>query len=300
MNDADATQPPHATQPIPNAIAPGLWVVSTPIGNLADLTPRAASILTHCDRIACEDTRRTGRLLQAIGSKTSMTPYHDHNGAAARPKLLEALVAGQAIALVSDAGTPLISDPGYKLVAAAHEAGVRVHVAPGPSAPLAALAVSGLPTDRFVFLGFLGRRSSDREASLASFAQVPATLVFFETATRLVETLALAAQSLGPQRPAAVARELTKRFEEIVRRPLAELVQWAADARPKGEIVIVVGPPLDDGPWTQDQVDDAVRSAEAGAPLKAVAKAIALRSGWSARDVYARANALKEDDHGGV
>ena len=229
-------------------LAPGLHVVSTPIGNLGDITLRALEVLAGADLIACEDTRVTRKLLDRYGIATSLTPYHDHNAAEARPRLLARLAEGAAIALVSDAGTPLVSDPGYKLVRAVREAGHAVTVVPGASAALAALAVAGLPTDRFFFEGFLPAKSGQRRARIAELARIPATLILYETGPRLAAALADLAQGLGP-REAAVCRELTKLHEEVRRGALAALAQdYATADEPRGEIVLVIAPPTEAAP----------------------------------------------------
>ncbi|HUT51019.1 MAG TPA: 16S rRNA (cytidine(1402)-2'-O)-methyltransferase [Alphaproteobacteria bacterium] len=224
-------------------MAPGLYLVATPIGNLRDITLRALDVLGAADVIACEDTRVTARLLTTYAVTTPTIPYHDHNAARARPAIVKRVAEGQAVALVSDAGTPLISDPGLKLVRACAEEGLAVVAIPGASAMLAGLAVAGLPTDRFLFAGFLPAKSAGRRRALEDLAGVPATLVFYEAANRLPAALADMADVLGP-RPAAVARELTKLYEEIARGDLAELAARYAEAGPpKGEVVVVVGPP---------------------------------------------------------
>jgi len=224
-------------------LAPGLYLVATPIGNLRDITLRALDVLGAADVIACEDTRVTARLLTTYAVTTPTIPYHDHNAARARPAIVKRVAEGQAVALVSDAGTPLISDPGLKLVRACAEEGLAVVAIPGASAMLAGLAVAGLPTDRFLFAGFLPAKSAGRRRALEDLAGVPATLVFYEAANRLPAALADMADVLGP-RPAAVARELTKLYEEIARGDLAELAARYAEAGPpKGEVVVVVGPP---------------------------------------------------------
>ena len=231
------------------ALAPGLHLVATPIGNLRDTTLRALEVLAAADVIACEDTRVTRKLIDHYGITTPLTPYHDHNAAEARPKLIARLAAGDAVALVSDAGTPLVSDPGFKLVRAAHEAGHAVTAVPGASAALAALAVAGLPTDRFFFEGFLPAKSGQRQARIAELARIPATLVLFETGPRLAAALADLAEGLGP-REAAVCRELTKLHEEVRRGDLAALAaHYEAADEPRGEIVLVIAPPAarDDG-----------------------------------------------------
>ncbi len=231
-----------ATAILPAAtLDPGLYVVATPIGNLADVTLRALAMLAGADAILAEDTRVSRALLARYGIERPLSPYHEHNAAEARPRALKRIAEGQALALISDAGTPLISDPGYKLVAEAIELGLAVVAAPGPSAALAALCVAGLPTDRFYFEGFLPPRQSARRERLNALAAVPGTLIFYEAAGRLAETLADLAHELGA-RPAAVARELTKLHEEVRRGALDTLAaEYAAGGPPRGEIVIVVG-----------------------------------------------------------
>ena len=228
---------------IQGGLQPGLYLVPTPIGNLGDITLRALATLGGADLILCEDTRHSRTLLAHFAIDTLLRPYHEHNAARERPRVLADLEAGKRIALISDAGTPLVSDPGYKLVRAALEAGHRVIALPGASATLTALGVSGLPTDAFLFAGFLPPKSSARRTRLAEFAATPATLIFFEAPSRIAETVADLAAVLGP-RPAVVARELTKLHEEVRRGPLDELAAQLADATVKGEVVIVVGPPL--------------------------------------------------------
>ena len=233
----------HRPAPEASKLAPGLYVVSTPIGNIQDITERALGVLASADVIAAEDTRHTGWLLARYDIGTRLTPYHEHNARAVRPRLLRRMRDGDAIALVSDAGTPLISDPGYKLVDAALEDGLGVYAVPGPSAVMAALSVAGLPTDRFLFLGFLPPRDAARRRALNEVGQIDASLVVFETARRLRASLADMAAVLGP-RSAAVCREMTKKFEEVRRGSLAELADhYEAAGAPKGEIVVVVGPP---------------------------------------------------------
>jgi 16S rRNA (cytidine1402-2'-O)-methyltransferase len=222
----------------------GLYLVATPIGNLADITLRALAVLTQVDVLYCEDTRHSRTLLAHYAISRSTRPYHEHNAARERPRVLAELAAGRSVALISDAGTPLISDPGYKLVRDAVAAGCSVTAIPGPSAALAALVSAGLAMDAFLFAGFLPPRRSARQARLEELKAVPATLVFFEAPSRLSECLADIAAVLG-ERQAAVARELTKLHEEVRRGTPAELSQWAVDAAPKGEMVILVGPPLE-------------------------------------------------------
>ena len=241
------------------ALAPGLHIVATPIGNLGDLSQRAADTLRRADRILVEDTRVTAKLLRHIGAKVPMRRYDDHSSAQERDSIVAEL-GDHAIALVSDAGTPLISDPGYKLVRAARAAGRAVHTVPGPSAVLAALTLAGLPTDRFLFLGFLPARAKAREEAIAEVAGLRATLLFYESGPRLGETLVALAGKLGP-REAAVVREISKLHEECVTGSLAELAQRYAEAGPKGEIVIVVGPPAGAAEPSDEDLDAAIDDA---------------------------------------
>jgi 16S rRNA (cytidine1402-2'-O)-methyltransferase len=224
-------------------LAPGLYLVATPIGNLADITLRALAILERADVLYCEDTRHSRTLLSHFAISRPTRAYHEHNAQRERPRVLAELAAGKSVAVISDAGTPLISDPGYKLVREAVAAGHRVVSLPGPSATLAALAAAGLPTDAFLFAGFLPPRQGARRSRLAELKAVPATLVFFEAPSRLAQSLADIAAELGA-REVAVARELTKLHEEVRRGTAIELAQWAAEAEPKGEMVILVGPPV--------------------------------------------------------
>jgi 16S rRNA (cytidine1402-2'-O)-methyltransferase len=223
-------------------LEPGLYLVATPIGNLADLTLRALATLARADVLYCEDTRHSRTLLSHFAISRPTRAYHEHNAEAERPRVLAELAAGKSVAVISDAGTPLISDPGYKLVRAAIAAGHRVVSLPGPSATLAALGSAGLPTDAFLFAGFLPPRQGARRTRLAELKAVPATLVLFEAPSRLADSLADVAAVLGA-REAAVARELTKLHEEVRRGTPAELAQWATEAPPRGEMVILVGPP---------------------------------------------------------
>jgi len=272
-------------------LPPGLYIVATPIGNLSDLSARAASVLAAADLIAVEDSRVTARLLAHIGVKRPMVPYHDHNADRVRPGLV-ARMAGEAVALVSDAGTPLISDPGYKLVRDARAAGVPVTTIPGPSAAIAALTLAGLPTDRFLFLGFLPAKAAARAAAIAEAAAVRATLVLYESGPRLAATLAALAKGLG-DRQAVVAREISKRFEETAAGTLAELAGRYADAPPKGEIVIVVAPPGDAAPAGADEIDAALADAMARLTPSRAAAEVAEMLGLPRRQVYERALALK-------
>ncbi|MFG1345412.1 16S rRNA (cytidine(1402)-2'-O)-methyltransferase [Xanthobacter autotrophicus DSM 431] len=274
-----------------HALAPGLHVVATPIGNLADVTVRALETLAAADVIACEDTRISRRLLDRYAIQTPLVPYHDHNGASARPKLLARLAAGERVALISDAGTPLVSDPGFKLVVEAAEAGHTVHPVPGASALLAALVAAGLPTDCFLFDGFLPPKSGQRKNRIGALANVPATLVFYESGPRLAESLADLAERLGP-RKAAVCRELTKAYEEVRRGELPALAaHYAGVEPPKGEIVLVIGPPLEEAAG-DDAVDEALARALKEGSLKDAVATVTAMTGRPKRDVYARALAL--------
>jgi 16S rRNA (cytidine1402-2'-O)-methyltransferase len=275
--------------------AGGLYPVATPIGNLRDITLRALEILAGADVIACEDTRVTRKLLEHYGISTPMLAYHEHNAGAARPKLLARLAAGEAIALVSDAGTPLISDPGYKLVRAAQDAGHAVSAIPGASATLTALNVAGLPTDRFFFEGFLPPKSGQRRTRVAEIARIPATLVLFETGPRLAAALSDLATELGP-REAAICRELTKLHEEVRRGDLASLAaDYAAMAEPRGEIVIVIAPPPEESRPDTDQVDDLIRNALARVSMKDAVGEVAMATGLPRREIYQRALELSKD-----
>jgi len=279
-------------------LTPGLYVVATPIGNLGDITVRALETLAGADLIACEDTRVTRKLLDRYAITTPLTPYHDHNAATARPKLLRRLAEGAAIALVSDAGTPLISDPGYKLVRAAQQAGYAVTALPGASAPLAALAVAGLPTDQFFFTGFLPPKQAARRARIGELARIPATVVLFETGPRLAATFADLAAGFG-DREAALCRELTKLHEEVRRGDLAALAQQIGASEIRGEMVIVIAPPpAGERPHAGD-ADVLLRQALARVSLKDAVGEVASATGLPRRELYQRALALtKEDNHG--
>jgi 16S rRNA (cytidine1402-2'-O)-methyltransferase len=283
-------------------LTPGLHIVATPIGNLGDITLRALAALAGADLIACEDTRVTRKLTDRYAIATPLTPYHDHNAATARPALLRRLAAGAAIALVSDAGTPLISDPGYKLVRAAQDAGHPVTTLPGASALLAALAVAGLPTDQFLFAGFLPAKQAARRARAAELGRIPATLVLFETGPRLAAMLSDLAAEFGP-REAAVCRELTKLHEEIRRGDLATLAQGCADAELRGEFVVVIAPPQAPAPVSAKDTDLLLRQALTRVSLKDAVGEVADVTGLPRRELYQRALALakladKEADHG--
>lgn len=276
---------------------PGLHLVSTPIGHRGDLSPRALSTLADADLLICEDTRVTGKLLKMNGVERSMWAYHEHNAAAMRPKILQRLDEGKSVALASDAGTPLVSDPGYKLVRAVIEAGHDVLAVPGPSAALAALVVSGLPTDRFLVSGFLPSKTVARQRAIQDVASVPASLIWFEAPQRLASSLKDLAACLGP-RPVAVARELTKRFEEVRRGTLEELAHFYDEsAQPRGEIVIVVGPPPA-GPeaLTDDEVDRLLREASATMSPAAAAASVAAATGRPKRELYKKAIGLRSSE----
>ncbi len=276
-------------------IAPGLHIVSTPIGNLADITLRALATLAAADIIACEDTRVTRKLVDRYAIATPLTPYHDHNAATARPKLLRRLAEGAALALVSDAGTPLLSDPGFKLVRGAQEAGHNVTVLPGASAPLAALVVAGLPTDQFLFAGFLPPKEAARRARIAALAGIPATLVLFETAPRIAAALTDLAAGLG-HREAAVCRELTKLHEEVRRGDLPSLAQNFAASDTRGEIVLVIAPPAAAPALDIHDADGLLRDALARGSLKDAVGEVARVTGLPRRAVYRRALSLTKDE----
>lgn len=272
-------------------LAPGLYIVATPIGNLGDLSPRAAQILMKADVVAVEDSRVTAGLFRHLGTRGRMLPYHDHNADAVRPGLI-ARMASEAVALVSDAGTPLISDPGFKLVRDARAAGHVVTTIPGPCAAIAALTLAGLPTDRFLFLGFLPARQQARAEAIAEVAAIRATLVLYESGPRLSVCLAALAEGLG-DREVAVAREITKRFEECVTGTLTELAARYADVPPKGEMVVVVAPPGEAAPASEEDADTALAEALTRLPPAKAAGEVAKRLGLDRKALYARAMALK-------
>ena len=273
------------------SLSPGLYIVATPIGNLGDLSPRAADVLARADLIAVEDSRVTARLLQHIGVKRPMTPYHDHSAEHVRPGLV-ARMGREAIALVSDAGTPLISDPGYKLVRDARAAGHMVVTIPGPCAAVAALTLAGLPTDRFLFVGFLPPKEKAKAEAIVEVASVRATIVLYEAGPRLAATLTALAGGLG-DREAAVTREISKRFEEAVTGSLSQLAARYADAPPKGEIVIVVAPPGEPAAASEEDADTALAEALTRLPASKAAGEVARRLGLDRKALYARALEMK-------
>ena len=273
-------------------LAPGLYIVATPIGNLGDVTARAAETLCRVDRILAEDKRVTAKLLAHLGATAPMTAYHDHSDDDLRQRIL-ADASIKAIALVSDAGTPLISDPGYKLVRAARAAGIAIHTLPGPCAAIAALTLAGLPTDRFLFMGFLSSKAKARGEAIAEVAALRASLVLYESGPRLADSLGALADGLG-NRPAAVIREITKLHEECVTASLADLARRYTDAPPRGEIVIVVGPPADRAGASEADLDSALIEALTRLSPSRAAAEVALALGVPKKRAYARALALGE------
>src|SRR6476646_6632058 len=284
----------HHTLTAPKA-APGLHLVATPIGNLGDITLRALETLAGVDIIACEDTRITRRLTERYGIAAELTPYHEHNAATARPKILERLAQGGSVALVSDAGTPLISDPGFKLVREAAAAGCVVVALPGPSSVLTALSVAALPTDRFFFEGFLPAKETARRARIAELKRIEATLVMFESGNRVQDTLRDLADIIG-SRDAAICREMTKMHEDIRRAPLSQLAQSADTLETRGEFVLVLGPPPAGAQvMAEHELDELLRSSLKRESVKdAVAQAVEV-SGRPRRTIYARALELAKD-----
>jgi 16S rRNA (cytidine1402-2'-O)-methyltransferase len=272
-----------------------LTIVATPIGNADDISRRAIDTLRSCDAIACEDTRVTGPLMARLGIATPLVAYHEHNAARMRPAILARLKAGETLALVSDAGTPLVSDPGYKLVRAAIAEGLRVTTVPGPSAALAALVLSGLPSDRFMFAGFLAPKSAARRRELQDLSLIPATLVFFESANRLAATLGDMTAVLG-EREAAVAREMTKMFEEVRRGGLAVLADhYGAAGPPKGEVAIVVGPPAAQSRPDDTEIDRLLAAALTRESLRDAVDSVTAATGLPRREIYGRALRLAGD-----
>lgn len=276
------------------SLPPGLYIVATPIGNLGDMTSRAAETLRGADYILAEDKRVSAKLLAHVGAKAPMTAYHDHSDDKLRERILADL-GTKAVALISDAGTPLISDPGYKLVRAARQAGHAVHTLPGPCAAIAALTLAGLPTDRFLFLGFLPAKSKARADAIAEIATVRASLVLYESGPRLGECLAALSDGLG-RRDAAVIREISKLHEETVSGTIAELAGRYADSPPKGEIVIVVSPPPERAAASDDELDQALRAALASMSPSRASADVAAALGIPRKRAYARALELGGGD----
>lgn len=273
-------------------LGPGLHLVATPIGNLGDITVRALATLAAAETILCEDTRTTSKLLTRYAIKTRLSPYHEHNAAKVRPHILERLAAGAAIALVSDAGMPLVSDPGYRLVAEAVERNIPITACPGPSAVLTGLALSGLPTDRFGFFGFLPAKAGERQRLYAELINLPMTLIFFESPHRIIDTLREMAEGL-PRRAFALTRELTKLHEEVLRGSPAEIADaLAARESVKGEITLIAGPP---SAALIEASDADIREALAAMPASKAAADIAKRFNTGKKDIYARILALKEN-----
>ena len=276
--------------PSTEPLQPGLYIVATPIGNLGDVTKRAADVLARCDAIACEDTRVTQKLIRHLGISRPLWRYDDHASPADRARLIESMQS-RAVALVSDAGTPLVSDPGYRLVREARAAGVPVTSLPGPSAPVVALTLSGLPSDRFLFAGFLPQKDKAREDTLRELAKVPATLIFFDTAPRLAKSLAAIAMVL-PGREVSVARELTKLHEECRTGTPGELAAHYAEHPPRGEIVLLIGPP-GEAETSADDADALLRDALATLKPSQAAGEVARATGLDRKALYARALELR-------
>jgi len=277
-------------------IPSGLYVVATPIGNLGDISRRAKETLMAADLIACEDTRVTGKLLNAYLIKKPMLPYHEHNAAAQRPKILSKIAEGAVVVLVSDAGTPLISDPGYKLVNDAHEMGLMVTSLPGPCAVPAALSIAGLPTNRFLFMGFSPNKSKARQDWFAAEKTTEATLLYYESAQRLAASLRDAAEMLGA-RSAAVCRELTKKFEEVVRGDLYSLAEkYELSGPPKGEIVVVISAPTkSEKANTEHAIEDMLKLALKHMSVKSAAAFVSELTGEKRKGVYKRALDLSNE-----
>lgn len=274
-------------------LEPGLYIVSTPIGNLADITLRALGVLDRADMVFCEDTRHTRKLVTHFGLASELQPYHEHNAARERPRILARIRAGQSVALVADAGTPLISDPGYKLARDALDQGLRVISVPGASAALAALTSSGLPSDQFLFAGFLPPKSGARRKRLATLADIPATLIIYEAPSRLIAMLTDAGAALGA-RDAVVAKELTKLHEAVLRGPLDTLADAAGEGfSDKGEFVVLVGPPLV-SEVSDEEIASRLKEMLGTQSLRDAARDVAQALGVSRTRVYALGVALKE------
>jgi len=287
-NYKESSVKPHSSQ-----ILPGLHIVATPIGNLGDITLRALEVLKQADLIACEDTRVSGKLLSHFGISKPTLSYNDHNADGRRPQLMQALEAGKTVALVSDAGTPLISDPGYKLVRDCVAAGIAVTTLPGPSSVMAALTLSGLPTDRFFFAGFLPAKEEACRKEIQALATIPATLVLFESARRLVDTLELMQKLMG-SRQAAVVREITKLYEETRRGSLQELQEfYKKNGEPKGEVVMVIAPPEEKEASTGD-VEEKLALLLKTMSVKEASSIVAEETGRPRKEVYTLALKLMQ------
>ncbi len=273
----------------------GLYLVATPIGNLGDISARALDVLAHADVVACEDTRVTAKLFSLLGISAPLTPYHEHNADKVRPHLIERLKNGEMIALVSDAGTPLVNDPGYRLVQDCVNEGIYVTAVPGASAVLTALQLSGLPCHRFLFSGFLPVRTAARQKELAELAAVPATLIFYEAPQRIEETLADARAVLG-DRKAALARELTKKFEQTIRGTLSELMSYYKENGPlKGEFVLLIAPPDKNEKPDMDSLTASLREALKTMSLKDAVARTAVATGLNKKQIYELALAIKNE-----
>lgn len=287
--------------PDPAQLAPGLYIIATPIGAARDITLRALDLLAAADVLVAEDTRSLRRLMDIHGlhlADRPLWPYHDHNGARMRPRIMAALAAGKSVLYASEAGTPMVADPGFDLARAAVADGFDLVSAPGPSAVITALTVSGLPTDRFLFAGFLPNTSGKRKTALGELAGVPATLVFYESPKRVAAMLRDAAEVLGTTRPAALCREITKKFEEVRRGTLADLAKGCADAAPKGEIVVVVGRGNSES-ISEIDLDTVLREALQGGSVRDASDQVAARLRLPRRKVYQRALALAAEEEGG-
>lgn len=267
---------------------PGLYIVATPIGNLRDITLRALDLLQLADHVLAEDTRQTRKLLDNYNIRAELTAYHDHNVAKMLPKVMSWLDADKIIVQVSDAGTPLVSDPGYKLVRAAIDGGHKVVPIPGPSAPIAALVAGGLPSDRFMFAGFLPNKTAARRSALIELMSIKTTLIFFESPNRILDCLKDMQAVMG-DRTAVIARELTKKYEDVRRGTFSELIKGCKDTPPKGEIVLLVGAPATPEVWTREEVDAALKERLPELGAKRASTEVAQASGWAKRNVYQRA-----------
>jgi len=294
VSDSKAAKPgpQHLSGELRPPLTPGLHVVATPIGNLRDITLRALDVLGAADKVLAEDTRQTRKLMDAYDISAPLTAYHDHNAAARIPQVLGWLADGQTVALVSDAGTPLVSDPGFKLVRDALAAGYEVFPLPGASAVLAGLVKSGLPSDKFLFSGFLPPKSAARMRELEALKSVPATLIFFETGPRIKACLADMAQVFGA-RDVVLTRELTKRYEDARYGSFSDLLKSVAEDPPRGEIVLLIGPPTQAERWDEARVKEGLESLIPEDGVKRASAQIAELSGWAKRDVYSLGLSLK-------